>query len=172
MVRGRRRVPGLRREEVAVLAGVSVEYYTRLEQGNARGASEEVLYSVAKALRMDETERGHLFDLVRALGPAARRSRPPGRQPARPQLATLLEAMTGAAAILLNERGDVLGANALGRALYQEMFRLPEPISMPRFVFLDPSARTFHRDWDEVADIVVSLLRAQSLRPRSVRPGR
>ncbi|GAB3275087.1 helix-turn-helix transcriptional regulator [Kineosporia babensis] len=158
-VRGRRRVPGLRREEVAYLAGVSVEYYTRLEQGRAKGASEEVLISIAKALQLNETERAHLFDLARAVGPARKPSRPRTAVPStRPELQTLLHTVTDAAVLMISEKGDVLGANALGRALYSPMFT-DAAVSMPRFIFLDPSARMFHRDWESVAETVVGLLR-------------
>ncbi|GLY16880.1 helix-turn-helix transcriptional regulator [Kineosporia rhizophila] len=161
----RRRVAGLRREEVAHLAGVSVEYYTRLEQGRARGASDEVLHGVAQALQLSDTERAHLFDLVRALGPAPRRTRPRKDVPqARPGLQTLVDTVTGAAVIMVSEKGDVLGANALGEELYSPMFRNPLPPgeirNLPRFIFLDPAARTLHRDWESVAEPVVAILRA------------
>ncbi|MDT0405277.1 MULTISPECIES: helix-turn-helix domain-containing protein [Streptomyces] len=158
----RRRVPGLRRDEVAVLAGVSVEWYTRLEQGRAKGASEEVLFGVARALKLNEIEQTHLFDLVRALGPAHRSS--PARTPTvRGGLLTLLDTITGAAAIMLNEHGDVLGANTLARALYRDLFRSEKhgtTLNLARFILLDPAGKALHRDWDEVAGSVTALLRA------------
>src|SRR3954452_19568042 len=120
---GTRRVPGLRREEVAVLAGVSLPYYTRLERGELAGASDSVLDALARALRLDDAERAHLFDLARAaqpLGPPRRRR--PARQHIRPSVQQVMEAMTGAAAHIGNDRLDLLGANALGCALFLEMF--------------------------------------------------
>jgi transcriptional regulator with XRE-family HTH domain len=158
---GPRRVPGLRREEVAVLAGVSVPYYTRLERGELAGASESVLDAVARALRLDDAERAHLFDLARAaqpLAPPARRR--PSKQRIRPSVQQLLDAMTGAAAHLGNERLDILAANPLGRALFPEMFDGQERPNAARFVFLDPRARDFYRDWDRIAHDVVALLRS------------
>jgi transcriptional regulator with XRE-family HTH domain len=158
---GTRRVPGLRREEVAVLAGVSVPYYTRLERGDLAGASDSVLDALARALRLDDAERAHLFDLARAaqpLGPPRRRR--PTRQHIRPSVQQIMEAMTGAAAHVGNERLDILGANALGRALYPEMFEGQERPNAARFVFLDPRARDFYLDWDRVARDVVATLRS------------
>jgi transcriptional regulator with XRE-family HTH domain len=112
-----RRVPGLRREEVAMLAGVSIDYYTRLERGNLSGVSDTVLEALAGALQLDEAERGHLFDLARAsASPCRPRRRAAGR--VRPGLLHLLEAMTDAPAFVCNGRLDVLAANRLGRALY------------------------------------------------------
>jgi transcriptional regulator with XRE-family HTH domain len=141
---GTRRVPGLRREEVAVLAGVSVPYYTRLERGDVSGVSDSVLSALARALRLDDAERSHLFDLARAVQPAgaapARRRR--AKQRVRPDVQWTLDAITGAAAFVRNERLDVLAANALGRALYSEMYVAPaRPVNTARFVFLDPARR-------------------------------
>jgi transcriptional regulator with XRE-family HTH domain len=158
---GPRRVPGLRREEVAVLAGVSVPYYTRLERGDLAGASDSVLDALARALQLDDAERAHLFDLARAAHPLAR---PPHRRPAkhriRPSVQQLLDAMTGAAAHIGNQRLDILGANPLGRALYQEMFDGQERPNAARFVLLDPRARDFYLDWDRIARDVVATLRS------------
>src|SRR5919204_1499428 len=111
----RRRVPGLRREEVALLAGVSVDYYTRLERGNANGVSDSVLEALARALQLDEAERAHLFDLARAAHttPARRRAT---RQPVRPSVQRILDAMTGAPAYVRNGRADILAVNRLGYA--------------------------------------------------------
>lgn len=120
---GGRRVPGLRREEVAVLAGVSVPYYTRLERGEMHGVSESVLEALARALQFDDAERAHLFDLARAAQPTiAPRRRRPGKQAIRPSVQHILDAITGAAAFVRNERLDILAANALGYALYSQMF--------------------------------------------------
>jgi transcriptional regulator with XRE-family HTH domain len=158
---GTRRVPGLRREEVAVLAGVSVPYYTRLERGDLAGASDSVLDALARALRLDDAERAHLFDLARAAQPTAP---PPRRRPTkhriRPAVEQLLDAMTGAAAHVGNHRLDILAANPLGRALYVEMFEGHERPNAARFVFLDPRARDFYIDWDQIARDVVATLRS------------
>src|SRR5215203_225229 len=162
---GTRRVPGLRREEVAVLAGVSVPYYTRLERGDLAGASDGVLDALARALQLDDAERAHLFDLARAAQPVGP---PPRRRPAkhriRPSVQQLMDAMTGAAAHIGNERLDILGANALGRALFPEMFDGQERPNAARFVFLDPRARDFYLDWDRTARDVVATLRSAAAR--------
>jgi transcriptional regulator with XRE-family HTH domain len=158
---GIRRVPGLRREEVAVLAGVSVPYYTRLERGDLAGASDSVLDALARALQLDDAERAHLFDLARAtqpIGPPPRRR--PGRHRIRPPVQQLLDAMTGAAAHIGNDRLDILAANALGRALYLEMFDGQERPNAARFVFLDSRAHDFYLDWDRTARDVVATLRS------------
>lgn len=158
----RRRVSGLRREEVAMLAGISVEYYTQLERGSVRGVSEDVLEAVARSLQLDEVERLHLFDLVRA----AKRRPGRGRQapePLRPGVQRLLDAITGAAAFVRNSRLDVFAANRLGAALYSDLFANPErPANLARFVFLDPQAHRFYRDWGGIADAAVGNLRAQA----------
>jgi len=158
---GRRRVAGLRREEVALLAGISVEYYTQLERGNARGVSDDVLEAVARTLQLDDVERRHLFDLVHAA-----KQRPGGRraiQRIRPGLQAALEAMTDAAAFLRNGRLDVLTANRLGYALYSEAYGTTKrPINLARFVFLDERARTFYVEWDGIADDAVGSLRAEA----------
>ena len=154
-------MPGLRREEVAVLAGVSAPYYTRLERGDLAGASDSVLEALARALQLDDAERAHLFDLARAaqpIGPPPRRR--PTKHRIRPSVQQLLDAMTGAAAHIGNDRLDILGANALGRALYLEMFDGQERPNAARFVFLDPRARDFYLDWDRIARDVVATLRS------------
>src|SRR3954449_7304593 len=123
---GARRVPGLRREEVAVLAGVSVPYYTRLERGDMSGASDGVLEALAQALRLDDAERAHLFDLARAAAPAAARPRRRQAKPRiRPDVQWTLDAITGAAAYVSNERLDMLAANELGRALFSGLYTIP-----------------------------------------------
>ena len=158
---GSRRLPGLRREEVAMLAGVSVDYYTRLERGNARGASESVLDAVARALGLDEAERAHLFDLARAVGTVARSpAASRGKNQVRPALQNLLDAMTLAAAYISNARLDILAANRLGRAVYAPLFDgASPPPNIARFIFLDPVAADFYDDWDRTAHDAVAMLR-------------
>ena len=160
---GPRRVPGLRREEVAVLAGVSVPYYTRIERGDMNGVSDSVLEALARALQLDEAERAHLFDLARALRPTSppRRRRAP-RQRVRPSIQHVLDGLTGAAAFVHNARLDNLAANQLGYALYSDMFSRatgPGPVNSARYIFLDPGARDFYADWDRAANDVAALLR-------------
>lgn len=161
---GSRRVPGLRREEVAMLAGVSVDYYVRLERGNLAGASEAVLESVARALQLDEAERGHLFALARAAStPGVRRRRRPAPARVRPGVQRLLDAITDAPAWVRNGHMDFLAANRLGRALYSELFASPvRPANNARFVFLDPRSRQFYVDWEKGADDIVAILRAEA----------
>ena len=139
----RRRVPGLRREEVALLAGVSADYYTRLERGNTAGVSEQVLDAIARALQLDEPERAHLFDLARARQTTHRPRRRPGVQRVRPGVQRMLDALTVAPAFVRNGRMDILGVNRLGSTLYSEMFANPRrPTNSARFTFLDPRAKT------------------------------
>jgi transcriptional regulator with XRE-family HTH domain len=157
-----RRVPGLRREEVAMLAGVSVDYYTRLERGNLSGASESVLDALARALQLDDAERAHLFDLARAAGPGRIRRRSAPKQ-VRPSVQRILDAMTDAPALVQNGRLDILAANRLGRALYSELYLDPtRPVNHARFTFLDPRAHDFYADWDRAANDGVALLRAEA----------
>jgi transcriptional regulator with XRE-family HTH domain len=157
---GPRRVPGLRREEVAVLAGVSVPYYTRLERGNLSGVSESVLEALARALQLDEAERAHLFDLARAAQPAVPRRRRRTQQRVRPSVQRLIDAMAGAPAVVQNGRLDILAANMLARGLYSEMYVDPvRPVNHARFVFLSPRAPDFYGDWERAADDTVSILR-------------
>jgi transcriptional regulator with XRE-family HTH domain len=161
---GTRRVPGLRREEVAVLAGVSVPYYTRLERGDLSGVSESVLLAVAKALRLDDAERAHLFDLARAAQPTIA-ARPPRRrrakQAVRPDLQWLLDAMTGVAAFVRNDRLDILAVNALGRALYSDLLTgATLPANTARWVFLDPRAQTVYGHWEQSATDCVAAMRS------------
>ncbi|WP_282203303.1 helix-turn-helix domain-containing protein [Kitasatospora fiedleri] len=162
---GARRVPGLRREEVAQLAGVSVPYYTRLERGDARGATDGVLDALARALLLDDAERAHLFDLVRAANATAaeaRTPRHPARRTLRPELRNMLEAMNGVPAYVRNARLDLLAGNALARALFAPVFDSPaRPANSARFTFLDPAAAEFYPDWDAVADQNVATLRAE-----------
>jgi transcriptional regulator with XRE-family HTH domain len=159
---GRRRVPGLRREEVAVLAGVSTEWYTRLEKGHITGVSEDVLEAVARALQLDEAERTYLLDLARA----ARPSRTPQRRSRaqlQPRVQWMLDSMTGSAAFVANGRLDIVAANPLGRALHAPLFDVPgRPANFARFQFLDPRAHDFYPDWEGAANVTVALLRAEA----------
>lgn len=154
----RRRVKGLRREEVALLAGVSVEYYVRLERGNLSGVSEPVLEAVANALQLDDAERAHLHDLARATSSRSATGRS-GRSTVRPPVQWLLDSMQGTAAYVRNARTDLLAANALGRALYAPVFAMPGRPNVARFIFLDPSAADFFTEWRKVAGESAALLR-------------
>jgi transcriptional regulator with XRE-family HTH domain len=160
---GPRRVQGLRREEVALLAGVSVDYYTRLERGNAAGVSDTVLEALARALLLDDVERAHLFDLARAARTSTPRRRRPRGDRVRPSVQLMLDAMVGVPAFVRNGRLDLLAANALGRALYSQHLDSPHrPANSARFVFLDPRARDFYVEWDRVSQDIVAALRAEA----------
>ncbi|PXA68769.1 helix-turn-helix transcriptional regulator [Cryobacterium arcticum] len=160
-----RRVPGLRRNEVAVLAGVSVEYYSRVERGNLAGVSDAVLDALAGALRLDDAERAHLFDLSRqANASPVRRAR---RTPARtlpPVMTWTLNAITGGAAFVRNNRLDIIAENALLRGLYRDAYALGErPVNLARFAFLQrETAEQFYMDWKAAADLNVGLLRTEA----------
>ena len=160
---GRRRVPGLRREEVALLAGVSVDYYTKLERGNLNGVSDTVLDSVAKALQLDEAECSHLFDLARA---TTTTRRAPGfaiEQRIRPTVRQILDAMPAVPAYVRNGRRDILAANRLGYALYSELYAdRARPVNVARFVFLNPRAHAFFLDWPTAANDMVAALRSEA----------
>jgi transcriptional regulator with XRE-family HTH domain len=159
---GPRRVPGLRREEVATLAGVSVDYYNRMERGNLSGASESVLDALARALQLDEAERSHLFDLARASRPSPR-ARRSTRKNVRPSVQWMLDSMTGSAAIAENGRLDALATNRLGRAFHSHLFDgSGRPVNFARFVFLDPRAREFFADWERAAKDCAALLRSEA----------
>jgi transcriptional regulator with XRE-family HTH domain len=158
-------VPGLRRAEVAQLAGVSIEYYTRLERGNLSGVSEAVLDSLVTALQLDESERAYLFDLAKAASaPSAPRGpRKATAQEVRPSIQRLLDAMFGIPAFVRNGRLDILGINAMGRALYSQAFASPtRPVNLARFVFLDPQAQLLHPAWSDSANTSVSILRTEA----------
>jgi len=160
---GARQVPGLRREEVATLAGVSVDYYNRMERGSLAGVSESVLEAVAGALRLDEAERAHLFDLARASRDrAGGRRRSPAKRAVRPSVEWMIDAMTGAAAFVVNSRQDILAANHLGRAFYALVFESRTPANMARFTYLDPRAKDFFTDWNRTARECVAALRTQA----------
>jgi transcriptional regulator with XRE-family HTH domain len=160
---GNRRVPGLRREEVALLAGISVDYYTRLERGNLNGASDTVLEALARALQLDDAECAHLFDLARAANNSATTRRRPTPQRIRPGVQRILDAMTGAPAWVRNDRLDFLAANRLGHALYSPLIDSPaRPANNARFVFLDPRATDFYTDWERAANDIVAILRSEA----------
>lgn len=162
---GRRRVPGLRREEVARLAGVSVDYYTRLERGNLSGVSDSVLDAIAGALDLDRAEHDHLYDLARAANTSGRKRAAAAAAPAgvRPELQYLLDAITEAPAFIGNNRMDIVAANTLGYALYSDLYRNPSrPANHSRFIFLDPRAHNFYTDWDRAANTNVAILRREA----------
>ena len=160
---GRRRVAGLRRDEVAQLAGISIEYYTRLERGNIRGVSDGVLDGIARALQLDEVERAHLADLARTANAARTARRRPTQPRVRPSVQRLLDSMTGTAAFVRNGRLDILAANRLGYALYSPVFLDPaRPANLARFIFLDERSTGFYRDWDGIALQAVGSLRAEA----------
>ncbi|WP_164701976.1 helix-turn-helix transcriptional regulator [Modestobacter sp. KNN46-3] len=160
---GNRRVKGLRREEVAMLAGVSVDYYVRMERGSLAGASESVLNAVADALRLDEAERAHLYALAResgSHGPQRKRSAPTA---VRPGIQQLLDAMTDAAAWVRNGRHDIVAMNQLARALYSPVLANPRrPANTTRFVYLDPAAPEFFVDYDRIANDAAAMLRLEA----------
>jgi Predicted transcriptional regulators len=158
---GHRRVPGLRREEVAMLACVSVDYYARLERGDLSGVSEEVLVAVAGALQLDEAESAHLYDLARAAQPTPiRRRRPTPNQQVRPSLQRFLDSIAGSPTWIRNRHMDMVATNPLGRALYAPV--LSDPENRPnnaKYTFLNPEAKIFYTDWDRNADDLVATLR-------------
>lgn len=163
---GRRQVSGLRRSEVAQLAAISVEYYTRLERGNVGGVSEEILDSLATALQLDDVERAHLAALVLAASaPHRTGDRDGGASHVRASVQQILDAMTGAVAFVRNAHLDVLATNQLARALYQDALDTTEqPPNLARFVFCDPRARRFYRDWERIAHAAVGSLRTEAAR--------
>ena len=165
---GNRRVKGLRREEVAMLAGVSVDYYVRMERGDLGGASEGVLDSLAQALRLDEAERDHLFSLAREAGPTRTRRRPTAKT-VRPVIQQVLDAITDAPAWVRNGRHDIVAMNPLARALYSPVLSSPvagaterRPANTTRFVYLDPAALDFFIDYDVIANDAAAMLRLEA----------
>jgi len=162
---GGRRVAGLRRSEVAMIAGVSVEYYARLERGQVAGASTGVLEALATALQLDDTERAHLFDLARAADgiPASGRprSRRTTRSTSRPSLQWALDAVVDGVAFVRDQHQDLLATNSLARAFYSPVIgdggRTP---NLARFQFLDPASRDFYPDWELFAEMCVGIMRA------------
>jgi len=162
-----RRVAGLRRSEVALLADVSVEYYAKLERGSIAGASASVLESLARALHLDDTERAHLFDLARAADGIPTSGRPRRRATAqacaRPSLQWALEAITEGVAFVRDPYQNLLATNALGRAFYSPVIgdggRTP---NLARFQFLDPASRDFYPDWELFAEMCVGIMRSEA----------
>ncbi|WP_211127965.1 helix-turn-helix transcriptional regulator [Streptomyces yatensis] len=163
-VSGHRRVAGLRRGEVAMLADVSPEYYAKIERGHLTGVSDAVLESLARALQLDDAEREHLFDLARAANGAARpvRRRRPKTWVPRDSLTRALDAIAFGPAFVRNGRMDVLATNALGRAFYDEVFDGPGQGNLARHCFLDERAQAFYPHWEAAADITVSILRTEA----------
>lgn len=159
---GNRRVPGLRREEVALLSGMSVDYYTRLERGDLSGVSDSVLDALARALHLDDAETAHLHDLAHAANtsPVARKARK-NTTSLRPSIQRLLDAITEAPAIIRNNYYDYVAANRLGRALYSPVFAEPAPNSA-RFAFFNPAAHDFYPDWDKVVQEFVAAMRGDA----------
>ena len=168
-----RRVPGLRREEVAFLAGVSVDYYARLERGNLAGASDEVLDAIATVLRLDEAETAHLHDLADAAQPRSARAHPPARETRlRPSLQRFLDSVTGSAVWIRDDRMDFIAGNPLGRAVFAPV--MDDPASRggnnALFTFLSPAARSYYTHWERGADDIAATLRLTAgRRPRDKR---
>jgi transcriptional regulator with XRE-family HTH domain len=162
---GKRRVKGLRREEVAMLAGMSTDYYTRLERGNLTGASEAVLDSLARALQLDQAERAHLFDLAGTANSSfratSRARRAPNRTGVRQGVQRILDTIN-APAYVRNGRTDIVAANRLGRALFADAFGTGQTFNLARYLFLDPGARDFFVEWDTVAVSCVAALRSEA----------
>lgn len=155
-------MPGLRREEVALLAQVSVDYYGRLERGNLRGVSDGILRSIVRALRLTDDEEQHLRHLIQTSDGPVRPQRRRGHAAIRPSIQRMLDALVGLPAFIQNGRMDLVAANHLGRALYNDLFDTPtHPPNYARFVFLDPRSRQFAPDWERSAEDVVSILRAE-----------
>jgi len=162
---GRRRVPGLRREEVALLAGMSAEYYKRLERGNATGVSEAVIDGVSRALQLNEAEHSHLYDLVRAAnaGAHSQRRRSGKKSQLTEGMQQTIDAMSTVPVFVQNGRLDAVATNTLGRALFSEMFDdARPPVNAARFVFLDPRAQNFYQDWEANTRQIVAILRAEA----------
>jgi transcriptional regulator with XRE-family HTH domain len=157
---GERRVPGLRREEVAQLAGVSTAYYTRMERGDLSGVSESVLFALVRALELDDAETAHLFDLARAASGPSRAPRRKAETRVSPHVAQLIDEMADVPVVALSRLADVVASNALGRALFPHLF--PEgaaPLNHARYLFLDPRSQTFYADWEKSARESVSAMR-------------
>ena len=165
---GQRRVPGLRRGEVAALAGVSIEYYSKLERGSLAGVSASVLDAIARALRLDDAERAHLFNLAQAADGTSQMLRPRCRArrewAPRPGLSWVLDAITGGPAIVRNGRMDLLAANPLGRAMHASLYERTSGAvpNFARYTFLDDDAHRFYPDWDTAADTAVAILRTEA----------
>ncbi len=162
-----RRVAGLRRSEVAQLAGLSVEYYAKIERGAIAGASASVLDAISRALQLDDAEHAHLLDLARAADgiPSSGRARRRASRPAevRPSLQWALDSITDAVAFVRDQRQNLIATNALGRAFYSPVIgdggRVP---NLARFQFLDPAAHEFYPDWERFAEMCVAVIRAEA----------
>jgi hypothetical protein len=162
---GRRRVPGLRREGVALIAGVSTQYYVRLERGDATGVSEAVLDGISRALKLDDAEHAHLFALVRTANAKTHplRKRPgASRLQVRPGVQQTIDAMKDVPAIVQNGRLDIVAWNTLGKAVFAALFSTTQPANFARFVFLAPSSQDYYRDWEDAAQQTVALLRSEA----------
>ena len=162
---GRRRVPGLRREEVALIAGMSAEYYKRLERGNAAGVSEAVLDGISRALQLDDAEHAHLHDLVRAANAGAhpQRRRPTRKVQLSPSTRQTIDAMSTVPVFVQNGRLDAVATNRLGHALFSVLLDdAGPPVNAARFAFLDPRSQTFYRDWEATTRQIVAILRAEA----------
>lgn len=158
---GERRVPGLRREEVADLAGVSLDYYTQLERGKIRGASESVLNAIARALRLNDVEREYLFDLARTSATtAASRDRRPAGTSVRASVQRVLDNLA-VPAVVFNAQHDLVASNLMGRAMFAPQFEAERP-NLARFIFLDPRARDFYVDWPLARRMTAAMLRLQA----------
>ncbi|MFG2741531.1 MULTISPECIES: helix-turn-helix transcriptional regulator [Streptomyces] len=164
----RRRVPGLRRSEVAALADMSVEYYAKLERGNLAGVSPAVLEAVARVLRLDDAERSHLLNLAQTADGSDALTRPrlrraKGQWKAHRSLQWTLDAITAGPAFVRNGRMDILATNQLARAFYRDIYATPgNQANLARFQFLDPASRRFYPDWDRFADVAVAILRTEA----------
>jgi transcriptional regulator with XRE-family HTH domain len=162
---GRRRVAGLRREEVALIAGMSPEYYKRLERGNARGVSEAVIDGISRALQLDDAEHAHLHDLVRAANAGAhpQRRRPTRKSQLSSSVRQTIDAMSTVPVFVQNGRLDAVATNRLGHALFSVMLDdARPPVNAARFVFLDARSQTFYREWEATARQIVAILRAEA----------
>lgn len=156
-------MPGLRREEVALLAGMSVEYYTRIEQGSFSGISDRVLDGITHALRLDDAEQSHVKALAGTPTLRSPQRRAATQQRVRPAMQRVLDAMPLTPAFILSSRSDILATNALGRALNQPLYESQgEQLNHARFLFLDRRAAEFWRDWSKIADQTVASLRAEA----------
>ncbi|MEU4365535.1 helix-turn-helix transcriptional regulator [Promicromonospora sp. NPDC023987] len=159
---GERRVPGLRRAEVAMLAGVSLDYYTRLERGNIRGASDSVLGAIARALQLNDAEREYLFDLSRtAPAPASARDRKPVARSVRTSVQRVLDNLT-VPAIVHNANQDLIAANLMGRALYAPHFDTDGTPNIARFIFLDRRAEDYYVDWATARHTAAAIMRLEA----------
>jgi transcriptional regulator with XRE-family HTH domain len=155
-----RRVPGLRREEVAQLAAISVDYYTRLEQGRVP-ASVAVLSTLAAALRLDEAQQAYLYEIAGKADARPRRRR--SRQTPRPAMRRLLDQLGGTPALVLGRRMDVLAWNSVATALFTDFGSIPPAQrNYVRLLFTDPTVRSLHEEWDHDARDAVAALRMEA----------